>query len=125
MGEMDKYNVTVSDGQALTYYTATVTGGEETYYFEINKADNYLAVYLIDEHQRRLEIDSILGSVEMIANEEDRYKYWKALRSITDSDWIVSDEEYSERGMTKKEEAAFLHLKEMVLDEMEASLGMS
>ncbi|CAM4276106.1 hypothetical protein BAMA_07825 [Bacillus manliponensis] len=115
---MEKMNVILSDGQALTYYVATVTTGEETYYFEINKDKNYFAVYLIDEHQRRLEISTILGSVEMIIDEEVRYNYWKALRSTINSDWVVSDGEYSERAMTKEEEEAFLFLKEKVLDEM-------
>ncbi|WP_369899724.1 hypothetical protein [Bacillus manliponensis] len=121
---MKEINVILSDGQALTYYVATVTVGDETYYFEINTAKNYLAVYLIDRCQRRLEISSVIEAVERLP-EEEQMNYWKSIRSITDSDWLVSNGDFCERGMREEEQAAFLHLKETVLDDMTEELGIN
>lgn len=55
----------------------------------------------------------------MLLHDEDKVKY----RNIVgDAEWLLLDGISSQRGMSKEEQAAFLYLKENVLEEMATEL---
>lgn len=116
MAQSNLYEISVSNEQELIWYIVEVKHGCNTYCFEINKTDDYLVVYFIDQWQRRLIITSVEGTLDMIVDEVDKQRYLSAIRAETDADWLLLDGIHSDRGMTEEEQAAFLHLKETVLD---------
>ncbi|MGG2093471.1 hypothetical protein AB1283_12305 [Bacillus sp. S13(2024)] len=56
---MAKCIVLVSEGQESILHIAKVKRGYHTYYFEINKAIDYISVYFIDGAKRRFSIASV------------------------------------------------------------------
>ncbi|MFD0769824.1 hypothetical protein ACFQZ1_13500 [Bacillus sp. CGMCC 1.60114] len=59
MKQLAKCKVSVSEGQELILHIAEVKRGHNTYYFEINKAIDYISVYFIDGVKRRFLIVSV------------------------------------------------------------------
>ncbi|MGF9964527.1 hypothetical protein [Bacillus rhizoplanae] len=119
MKQLAKCKISVSEGQELILHIAEVKRGHNTYYFEINKAIDYISVYFIDGAKRRFSIASAEEMLTMIPNEIERKRYRNI---IGDASWLLLDGIHDFRSMTKEEQAAFLYLKEQVLDEMAASL---
>lgn len=116
---LNLYELSMSSGQQLTFYHAAVKRGHKEYRFEIYKAIDTIGVYFVDESGRTLSIASTEEMLAMLLHEEDKVKY----RNIVgDAEWLLLDGMSSQRGMTKDEEAAFLYMKENVLEEMAASL---
>lgn len=119
MKKLLKYKVSVSEGQELIRKIAEVKGGHNTYYFEINKAIDFISVYFIDGVKRRFSIASVEDMLKMIPNEIERKRYRNI---IGNASWLLLDGIHDFRGMTKEEQAAFLYLKENVLHDMEMEL---
>lgn len=82
-----------------------------------------ITVYFVDELQQRWEIASVEELVDMIVTEVDKQYYLNAIRAETDADWLLLDGIHSNRGMTEGEQAAFLQLKENVVDRLTVGLG--
>lgn len=119
MKQLEKCKLYLSEGEELIWHIAEVERGHNTYRFEIHKAVSYMAVYLVDRNQKRFLISSLEEMLSMIPDEISRKRY----RNIVgDAPWLLSDGIHDFRGMTTEELAAFLFLKEQVLDEMVASL---
>lgn len=119
MKQLLKYKVSVSEGQELIRKIAEVKLGHNIYYFEINKAINFILVYFIDGVKRRFSIASVEEMLKMIPNEIERKRYRNI---IGNASWLLLDGIHDFRGMTKEEQAAFLYLKENVLNDMEMEL---
>lgn len=119
MKQLAKYKVSVSEGQELILHIAEVKCGHDTYYFEINKAIDYISVYFIDRAKYRFSIASVEEMLMMIPNEIERKRYRNI---IGNASWLLLDGIHDFRGMTKEEQAAFLYLKENVLNDMEVEL---
>ncbi|MDP7980348.1 hypothetical protein [Bacillus multifaciens] len=119
MKQLEKYKVSVSEGQRVIRYIAEVKRGHNTYYFEINKAIDFMSVYFIDGIKRRFSIASVEEVLKIIVNEIERKRYRNI---IGDASWLLLNGIHDFRGMTKEEQAAFLYLKENVLDDMEVEL---
>ena len=121
MTKLRSYEISVLGGQELIWHIAEVKCSHNTYRFEIYKAIDYIAVYFIDEAQRRFSIANIEEMLMMIPNEVIQKRY----RNIVgDAEWLLLDGIYDFRSMTEEEVEAFLYLKEDVLDEMESSLDI-
>lgn len=116
MKQLAKYKVSVSEGQELILHIAEVKFGHNTYYFEINKAMDYISIYFIDGAKRRFSIASVEEILMMIPNEIERKRYRNIIGDVS---WLLLDGIHDFRGMTKEEQAAFLYLKENVLNDME------
>ena len=114
-----RYNVSVLEKKQLIRHIAEVKCGLNTYYFEINKAIDYISVYFIDGVKRRFSITSAEEMLMKIPNEIERKRYRNI---IGDASWLLLDGIHDFRGMTKEEEAAFLYLKENVLNDMKMEL---
>lgn len=114
-----RYNVSVLEEKKLIRHIAEVKCGHNTYYFEINKAIDYISVYFIDGVKRRFSIVSSEEILTMIPNEIERKRYRNI---IGDASWLLLDGIHDFRGMTKEEQASFLYLKENVLNDMEMEL---
>lgn len=119
MKQLAKCKVSVSEGKKLIRHIAEVERGHNTYYFEINKAIDYISVYFIDGVKRRFSIASSEKILTMISNEIERKRYRNI---IGDASWLLLDGIHDFRGMTKEEQAAFLYLRENVLNDMEMEL---
>lgn len=119
MKQLTKCKVSVSEGQELIRYIAEVKRGHNTYYFEINKAIDYISVYFIDGTKRRFSIASAEEMLTMIPNEIERKRYRNIIGDVS---WLLVDGIHDFRGMTKEEQAAFLYLKENVLNNMAMEL---
>ncbi|MDM5152502.1 hypothetical protein QUF88_00190 [Bacillus sp. DX1.1] len=116
---LDLYELKMSAGQNLTFYNTKVKRGVNTYNFEIYKASDIISVYFVDENGRTLSIASTEEMLAMLLHDEDKVKY----RNIVgDAEWLLLDGISSQRGMSKEEQAAFLYLKENVLEEMATEL---
>ncbi|ENQ3077982.1 hypothetical protein ACEOWG_001155 [Bacillus cereus] len=120
MKQATKGKVSVSEGYEIIRHTAEVKCGLDTYRFEIDKVVDGITVYFLDENHRRFMIVSLDEMLEMILDEISRKRY----RNIVDNaPWLLLDGIHEFRGMTRDEIAAFLRLKEEVLDDMVATLG--
>ncbi|MCM3737258.1 hypothetical protein M3215_15985 [Bacillus cytotoxicus] len=119
MKQLAKCKISVSEGQELILHIAEVKCGNNTYYFEINKAVDYISIYFIDGVKRRYSIASVEEMLTMIPNEIERKRYRNI---IGDASWLLLDGIHDFRGMTKEEQAAFLYLKENVLNDMAMGL---
>ncbi|SFI02020.1 MULTISPECIES: hypothetical protein [unclassified Bacillus (in: firmicutes)] len=119
MKQTQMYDVSVSEGQELIWHIAEVKRGHNMYRFEIHKATDCITVYFIGEDHSRFMITSLEEMLMMIPNEIEKKRY----RNIVgNADWLLLNGIYDCRGMTEKEVASFLYLKNNVLDEMEASI---
>ncbi|SFC84847.1 hypothetical protein SAMN04488168_110129 [Bacillus sp. 491mf] len=116
MKQLAECKVSVSEGKKLIRHIAEVKRGYNTYYFEINKEIDYISVYFIDEAKRRFSIASVKEILTLIPNEIERKRYRNI---IGDASWLLLDGTHDFRSMTKEEQAAFLYLKENVLNDME------
>ncbi|CAG9611993.1 hypothetical protein BACCIP111899_01165 [Bacillus rhizoplanae] len=105
MKQLAKCKISVSEGQELIQHIAEVKRGHNTYYFEINKAIDYISVYFIDRAKRRFSIASVEKMLTTIPNEIERKRYRNI---IADASWLLLDGIHDFRGMTKEEQAAFL-----------------
>lgn len=119
MKQLVNYKVSLSEGKKLICHIAEVKRGHNTYYFEINKAIDYISVYFIDGTKRRFSISSVEEMLVMVANEIERKRYRNI---IGDASWLLLDGIHDFRGMTKEEQSAFLYLKENVLNDMKMEL---
>ena len=119
MKQLAKCKVSVSEGKKLIRHIAEVKHGHNTYYFEINKAIDYISVYFIDGVKRRFSIASTEEMLMKIPNEIERKRYQNI---IGDAGWLLLDGIHDFRGMTKEEQVAFLYLKENVLNNMTMKL---
>lgn len=119
MKQLVKCKVFVSEGRELILHIAEVKSGHSTYYFEINKAIDYISVYFIDGARRRFSIVSVDDMLTMIPNEIERKRYRNIIGGAS---WLLLDGIYDFRGMTKEEQVAFLYLKENVLNDMAREL---
>ncbi|MFD3447432.1 hypothetical protein ACFDTO_22830 [Microbacteriaceae bacterium 4G12] len=119
MKQLEKCKLYLSEGKELIWHIAEVKRGNNTYYFEISRSVDYIAVYFIDENKRRFSIASLEEMLAMIPDEISQKRY----RNIVgNAPWLLLDGFHDFRSMTREEEAAFLYLKDNVLDEMIASL---
>ena len=114
-----RYNVSVLEEKKLIRHIVEVKRGHNKYYFKINKAIDYISVYFIDGAKRRFSIASAEEILTMIPNEIERKRYRNI---IGDASWLLLDGIHDFCGMTKEEQAAFLYLKENVLDDMKMQL---
>ncbi|MGG2066925.1 hypothetical protein [Bacillus sp. S14(2024)] len=119
MKQSAKCKISVSEGQELIQHIAEVKRGHNTYYFEINKAIDYISVYFIDGVKRRFLIASVEKMLTTIPNEIERKRYRNI---IGNASWLLLDGVHDFRGMTKEEQAAFLYLKENILNSMAMEL---
>lgn len=112
--------LSITEGQELMWHDVEVKHGVSTYNFEIYKTGDIISVYFVDKDGRTLSIASADGMLTLIVNDVDQQRYKKL---VGDAKWLLLDGIASQRGMTKEEEAAFLYVRENVLDEMAAELG--
>lgn len=94
-----------------------VRRGKQTYQFEVYRSDNEMSVFYIDELGRKRAITSTEELAMMLVVAEDKKRF---LDYVGDSEWVLLDGVCADRGVTKEEISAYLHLKTHVLDEMEA-----
>ncbi|WP_176524438.1 MULTISPECIES: hypothetical protein [Bacillus] len=113
------YKISISDGQELMWYHADVKRGNNVFTFEIYRAIDTVSVFYVDELGRKRAIVDLEELETMLVLEEDR-KHFRNF--VGDTEWLLLDGMCSQRGMTKGEVAAFLYLKEHVLNEMGAEL---
>lgn len=121
MGQVQSnlYEISMSGGQELMWYNVEVKRGKNVYEFEIYRASDTISVFYVDQSGRQQTIASTEEMMEMLVYEEDKKHY----RNIVgDAEWVLLDGLQSQRGMTKEEELAFLHLKAHVLEEMATEL---
>jgi len=76
-----------------------------------------MSVFYIDELGRKRAITSTEELAMMLVVAEDKKRF---LDYVGDSKWVLLDGVCADRGVTKEEISAYLHLKTHVLDEMEA-----
>jgi len=119
MKQLAKCKVSVSEGQELIRHIAEVKRGHNTYYFEINNTIDCISVYFIDGAKRRFSIASVEEMITMIPNEIEQKRYRNIIGDVS---WLLLDGIHDFRGMTKEEQAAFLYLKENVLNDMAMEL---
>ncbi|WP_170958137.1 hypothetical protein [Bacillus sp. AFS019443] len=109
------YEISMSDGQELMWYHAVVKRGDDVFTFEIYQTCDVLSVFYVDQAGKRQMIASVEDMLTALVYEKDKICYRNI---IGDAKWLLLDGMYSQRGMTKEEEAAFFYLKNHVLDEM-------
>ncbi|PGZ14682.1 hypothetical protein [Bacillus cereus] len=109
------YEIWMAGPQELIQYHADIKRGKNVFAFEIYQTSNTISVFYIDQFGRQQMIASSREMLMMLMSEDDKKRYQNI---IGDAEWVVLDGLHNQRGMTKEEEAAFLYLKEHVLDEM-------
>ncbi|MEH7456348.1 hypothetical protein V7183_03705 [Bacillus sp. JJ1127] len=119
MEQSNLYEISMSDGQELMWYPVEVKRGKKTSMFEIYQACDTVSVFYMDELGRKRAIVGMEELETMLVLEEDR-KHFRNF--VGNADWLLLDSVCSQRGMTREEVAAFLYLKEHVLNEMVAEL---
>ncbi|PFJ23965.1 hypothetical protein CN964_30295 [Bacillus cereus] len=103
--------------EKLKWYPIEVGRGKQTYRFEVYRSDNKISVFYIDELGRKRAITGTEELAMMLVVAEDKKRF---LDYVGDSEWVLLDGVCADRGVTKEEISAYLHLKTHVLDEMEA-----
>lgn len=119
MTQSSLYEISMLKGQVLMWYRADVKRGNSVFNFEIFQSRDTISVFFVDEDERLLSIANTKEMMMMLASDKDKECYRNILK---DTEWVLLDGRYSQRGMTMEEAAAFLYLKEHVLGEMITSM---
>ncbi|MEH7463817.1 hypothetical protein V7166_17520 [Bacillus thuringiensis] len=111
------YEISMPVYEELLWYPVEVKRGKKVFKFEIYRAcDSSLSVFYVDELERQRAVVSMEELEMMLVMEEDKKRF---RNFVGDTEWVLLDGMCSERGMTKEEVAAYLYLKQSVLDKIE------
>ncbi|CAI8951379.1 MULTISPECIES: hypothetical protein [Bacillus] len=115
----DLYEISMPGCQELMWYPVEVKRGKQIFTFEIYRACDTISVFYMDELGRKRAVVGMEELEMMLVIEEDKQRF---RNFVGDTKWAILDGMCLERGMTKEEIAAYLYLKQNVLDKMEKEL---